>query len=65
MKKIIIFLIFFFIQTLNISADSSNEIKRITVGNEDEKITIITYESFNCSHCANFNINIYPELKKD
>ena len=65
MKKIIIFLIFFFIQTLNISADSSNEIKRITVGNEDAKITIITYESFTCSHCANFHINIYPELKRD
>ena len=58
MKKIIIFLIFFFIQTLNISADSSNEIKRITVGNKDAKITIITYESFTCSHCANFHINI-------
>ena len=65
MKKIIIFLIFFFIQTLNISADSSNEIKRITVGNKDAKITIITYESFTCSHCANFHINIYPELKRD
>jgi protein-disulfide isomerase len=35
------------------------------VGNQDAKITIITYESLTCSHCANFHINIYPELKKE
>ena len=65
MKKIIVFLIFFFFQILNISADNLNEIKRITLGNKDAKIIIITYESFTCSHCANFHINIYPELKRD
>ena len=65
MKKIIVFLIFFFFQIINISADNLNEIKRITLGNKDAKIIIITYESFTCSHCANFHINIYPELKRD
>ena len=65
MKKIIVFLIFFFFQILNINADNLNEIKRITLGNKDAKIIIITYESFTCSHCANFHINIYPELKRD
>ena len=35
------------------------------MGNIDAKITIITYESFTCSHCANFHINVYPKLKKD
>ena len=65
MKKIIVFLIFLLFQTSNISANSSNEIKRIFVGNKDAKITIITYESLTCSHCANFHTEVYPLLKKD
>ena len=65
MKKIITIFIIFLFQTLSINADSSDKIKRIVVGNQDAKITIITYESLTCSHCANFHINIYPELKKE
>ena len=65
MKKIIISLIFLLIQTSNINANSSDKIKRIMVGNKDAKITIITYESLTCSHCANFHVNVYPKLKKD
>ena len=65
MKKIIIFFIFLLFQTSIVSADSANEIKRIMIGNKDAKITIITYESLTCSHCANFHINVYPELKRD
>ena len=65
MKKIIIAFIFLLIQTLNIGANSLNEIERIMVGNKNAKITIITYESLTCSHCANFHINVYPELKKN
>ena len=33
--------------------------------NEDSKITIITYESLTCSHCADFHKNVYPQLKKE
>ena len=65
MKKIITFLIFILFQVSNVNAHSSNDVKRIAVGNIDAKITIITYESFTCSHCANFHINVYPKLKKD
>ena len=65
MKKLIIFLIIFLNQTLSVYADSSDEIKRIVVGNKNAKITIIVYESLTCSHCADFHINVYPELKKD
>ena len=49
----------------NINAENSGEIKRIVVGNKNAKITIITYESLTCSHCADFHINVYPELKRD
>ena len=62
MKKIIFLIIIFFTTTLNVQAE---EIKRITVGNKDAKITIIAFESLTCSHCANFHKNVFPELKKE
>ena len=65
MKKLIIFLIIFLNPILNVSAENSDEIKRIVVGNKNAKITIIAYESLTCSHCADFHINVYPKLKKD
>ena len=65
MKKIIIFLIFLLFQFSNTLADNSDEIKRIVVGNKNAKITIITYESLTCNHCADFHINVYPDLKRD
>ena len=61
MKKILIFLVLFFGFITNIDA----EVKRITSGNENAKITIIAYESLTCSHCANFHKDVYPQLKKD
>ena len=62
MKKIIFLVVLILGIFSNISAD---EIKRITVGNKDAKITIIAFESLTCSHCANFHKNVYPELKKE
>ena len=52
-------------QCLNVGADTSSEIKRIIVGNNGAKINIIVYESLTCSHCANFHINVFPELKRE
>ena len=66
MKKLItLFLFTFLIHTSFISDSSSNEIKRIVIGNENAKISIIAYESLTCSHCANFHIDVLPDLKKD
>ena len=48
-----------------IVADTSNSIQRIYEGNKDAKVTIITYESFTCGHCADFHKNVYPQLKKE
>ena len=62
MKKIIFLILIFFTAVLNVQAE---EIKRITVGNKDAKITIIAFESLTCSHCANFHKNVFPELKKE
>ncbi len=66
MKKIfILFFLIILLKTSNISADGLNEVKRIIIGNKDAKIKIIAYESLTCSHCANFHINVLPELKRD
>ena len=48
-----------------IIADTSYSIIRIYEGNKDAKITIITYESLTCGHCADFHKDIYPQLKKE
>ena len=44
---------------------NASEIKNITEGNIDAKIKIIVYESLTCSHCADFHIDVYPNLKRD
>ena len=61
MKRILFILLVTFVSINNLSA----EIKRITSGNKDAKITIIAYESLTCSHCADFHIDVYPQLKKE
>ncbi len=65
MKIVKLIIIFFLLQTFYSSADTINEIKRISIGNKDAKITIIAYESLTCSHCADFHSIIVPKLKKD
>ena len=61
MKKFLLLLILFFGSISNLSAETS----RIVSGNNNAKITIITYASLTCSHCANFHKEVYPKLKKD
>ena len=62
MKKILLISIFFLISVLSVQA---NEIKRIFVGNESAKISIIAFESLTCSYCAKFHQDVYPLLKKE
>ena len=51
--------------TINLFAEDNQSIKRIFEGKNSAKITIITYESLTCGHCADFHKNVYPELKKN
>ena len=57
-------LLFILIFTINTNL-FAEQIKRISEGKEDAKITIIAYESLTCGHCADFHKDVYPELKKD
>ena len=66
MKKIFLILAILFLTfSSEIIADTLNSIKQIYEGKEDAKITIITYESLTCGHCADFHKDVYPKLKKE
>ena len=66
MKKIFLALTILFLTfSTKTIADTPNSIQKIYEGNEDAKITIITYESLTCGHCADFHKNVYPKLKKE
>ena len=66
MKKIFLVLTILFLTFgAKTIADTSNSIQQIYEGNKDAKVTIITYESLTCGHCADFHKNIYPQLKKE
>ena len=66
MKKIFLALTILFLTfSTKTIADTSNSIQQIYEGNEDAKVTIITYESLTCGHCADFHKNVYPKLKKE
>ena len=66
MKKIFLVLTILFLTfSAKTIADTSNSIQQIYEGNEDAKVTIITYESLTCGHCADFHKNVYPQLKKE
>jgi protein-disulfide isomerase len=66
MKKIFLALTILFLTfSTKTIAETSNSIQQIYEGNKDAKVTIITYESLTCSHCADFHKNVYPKLKKE
>ena len=66
MKKIFsILFVILVVSSSNLFAEDSRLIKRISEGESSAKITIISYESLTCGHCADFHKNVYPNLKKD
>ena len=66
MKKIFLTLTILILTfSTQIVADTSNSIQRIYEGDKNAKVTIITYESLTCGHCADFHKNVYPQLKKE
>ena len=66
MKKILsLFIILLLSLNSKIQAEDQKIIKQISEGNQSAKITIITYESLTCSHCADFHNDVYPKLKEE
>ena len=64
-KTVLLIFIMLVCFTSGLFAEDSKLIKRISEGEKSAKITIITYESLTCSHCADFHKNVYPDLKKN
>ena len=64
MKKII-YILLFFLLSINSFAGENYKLSDITEGNENAKIKIYSYQSLTCPHCAVFHAKIYPLLKKD
>ncbi|MBX2805624.1 MAG: DsbA family protein [Hyphomicrobiales bacterium] len=42
----------------------TGELPDVVLGKEDAPYTIIEYSSMTCPHCANFHLNVLPEVKK-
>jgi protein-disulfide isomerase len=59
--KIFIILIFF---TIKSYADDKNFIKKISIGSSEALVKIQVMSSLTCPHCADFHINVLPDIKK-
>lgn len=47
------------------TAQTYDGYKDIVLGNKNAPITVIEYASMTCSHCAEFQKNVFPEFKKN
>ena len=61
MNNFIYKILFFILISFSVNA----EIKTLSIGNVDAKITVKVFSSLTCPHCASFHKNIYEKLKKD
>ena len=61
LKIILIFLVI----SIKSSADTvSNNQEMVFIGPNNADVKVKIFSSFTCPHCANFHINVVPELKK-
>ena len=62
MKKILQFILLLLLILPN--KVFGTEMAKIVEGSNNAKLKLVIYESLTCSHCADFHLNVYPELKK-
>jgi len=62
-----LFLVFFIIVFLSIifSAQSTESLKTVALGDKNAKITVKVFSSLTCPHCASFHKKIFDKLKKE
>ena len=53
--------LFFILLTFSVNAEN----RILSIGDSDAKITVKVFTSLTCPHCANFNKNIFENLKKE
>jgi len=60
--KIITFYLLLCLSSFSDNASSNNNF--IVLGKDEAPVKIKIFSSFTCPHCANFHINVVPEIKK-
>ena len=60
--KIIIFYLLLGLSSFSDNVSSNNNL--IVLGKDKAPVKIKIFSSFTCPHCANFHINVVPEIKK-
>ena len=49
----------------NPSALTKDTERQASIGNKDSKVKVVEFGDYKCPHCAAFDQNVFPELKKD
>ena len=64
-KFLIKILFFYSVIFLKVYADDlTKKTNQVTLGNDDAPVKIKIFSSFTCPHCADFHINVLPEIKE-
>ena len=65
LKFLIKILFFYSIIFLKVYADDlAKKTNQVSLGNDDAPVKIKIFSSFTCPHCADFHINVLPEIKE-
>lgn len=46
-------------------AQEERVVREMTMGDPDAPITMVEYAMYTCSHCADFNRDVFPEIKEN
>ena len=46
-------------------AEGAHEVVEMSLGNPDASVHVIEYASFTCGHCANFEQDVFPKIRKN
>ena len=60
-----IFIIYLIICLKSYADDSKVDKSIVAIGSYDAIVKIKIFSSLTCPHCANFHINVIPEIKKE
>ena len=60
-----VILIYLFICSKSYSGSIATNISSVVLGQDEAPVKIKIFSSLTCPHCANFHINVVPEIKKE
>ena len=60
-----VILIYLFFCSKSYSGSIATNISSVVLGQDEAPVKIKIFSSLTCSHCANFHINVVPEIKKE